>query len=273
MAQVKVEDTAYILSAGRSRCEWLSRDPFAKYLVPESAQKLFDEYVLNSHPSETWAGSLRQRYFLESIEKFFVEFPQGRLINIGAGFSTYPYILSGDRPYLEFDSSNTIAHKKKVLEDLKSKGLLPEREVQYVVCNLDDDLETVTKTIQEWGSGIPFYVLLEGVVCYLKPQTLTKLFTEFSLLQSKGSLIGLEYWDEKQKTHPVFLSFIGFLADHFDVSMDYQYQNKEFFETLQGYRIVDHRDQKQIAKDYGLQKKLDGIETMGDETHVLLEKL
>src|SRR5690349_1704692 len=99
-----VHDSALIVNAFRARKAHISADKFASLWISDKSEDWANKYIEQVGTTEILVHSLRHRFFLECITQFIEKCPDGVFINIGAGFTNYPYLFSPNIPCCEIDT-------------------------------------------------------------------------------------------------------------------------------------------------------------------------
>lgn len=100
-----VHDSAFIVNAFRARKAQISADQFAALWISEENESWANKYVEQVGSTEVLVHALRHRFFLECLTQFLDKAPDGAFINIGAGFTNYPYLISSNVPCCEVSVS------------------------------------------------------------------------------------------------------------------------------------------------------------------------
>ena len=122
-----ISDTAFITCYFRSLDPERSRDPFAHLWISDSARRLGDQFKNEVIENDPVNIQLRSRYWVEALERFQREHGEFTLVNLGAGFTMYPYLpfmTSGVR-CLEVDQAHVIDFKIRSLAEFSRSGQLP----------------------------------------------------------------------------------------------------------------------------------------------------
>ncbi|MEM1370108.1 MAG: adenosine deaminase, partial [Cyanobacteria bacterium P01_H01_bin.15] len=108
-----VHDSAFIVNAFRSRKCRISKDRFAALWITEEIENWANKYVEKVGRTEILVHALRHRFFLECLQRFFDNTPNGAFINIGAGFTNYPYLITSQVDCCEIDTAVNINYKRR----------------------------------------------------------------------------------------------------------------------------------------------------------------
>ncbi len=211
-----VNDTAYWMAACRAVDVKMSGDEFAHLWLNEASRAHHAEYVKAVTPMENVTLSLRHRFFLEATRKFFADQPNGVFVNIGAGFTSYPFLLHEDHLYIEVDSPDNVRKKQERIDELYSRGKLPHRKIIFLETNLanKDDLISLEQTLNSLIMGRNSFFLMEGLLYYL-PCWSSKLLVQLTqaLQSSIGCQLGLVTWDPGTFETTVYKRFENYLIE------------------------------------------------------------
>lgn len=242
-SKMEIYDTAFWTAASRASLENISKDIYAKYWLNEDSKRRHEQYIKQVDSFENLLLSLRNRFFLEQMKEFFDENPNASLINIGAGLTSYPFLLDEKRKYYEVDCEEIVEIKKKKIKEF------PKRKITFISADLNDinEIEKLFSFLEEGKS----FVLLEGLIYYLKKQNVDKLLELIDKIQSSGSRLGIVSWPPALKQRPVFKRFKQFVSKTLDEDNKYIFHESKEFVNLKNYSLVKQTDYYQLSKEYG----------------------
>jgi len=111
---------------------------------------------------------------------------------MGCGVDTRAFwdqSLKGMESYVEVDAKPVNDYKSKVLEEVKAKEGLPEQICERQVISMDFSIES-TKDLPAHGfKEMPTCWVLEGLVMYLTPEVVKKMYEEINDLSPAGSQV------------------------------------------------------------------------------------
>ncbi|MEU2023640.1 class I SAM-dependent methyltransferase [Streptomyces sp. NPDC016469] len=171
-----VEATAYLVNESRARRPDLSQDPFAGAWIPDqerpAVRGLWNKYAEVTYEHDDLVVSLRGRYIADTLAAQVRKDPDTVLVNCGAGFSSYPWLL----PFagaLEVDLPGMAEAKRERVAELTAAGVLPERDVRHLPMDLNNAAARaeLSSLVREWADGRPVAYVAEGVVFYLPAHT------------------------------------------------------------------------------------------------------
>ncbi len=231
-----VSDTAFITGYYRSLNEALSQDPWSKLWMTEKAKELGDAFVNEVSPHDPVNIQLRSRFFLEALRRYSKKHEQFGFINLGAGFTTYPYhdFMINQAISFEYDQESVVSLKKTTADKYQQRGLLPQNNhIHYVGLNFD--IDSYQKKIDDSlkllsGSQRPVFVLMEGFFYYLQKETSESLWSLLVSRLPKASRVGVVYLKPEVEKSSAFKRAQKFLIDHCGFNgMQLLYHEKEYF--------------------------------------------
>lgn len=170
-----VEATAYLVNESRARRPELARDPFAAAWMPDgerpAVRGLWDKFAEVVYEHDDLVVSLRGRYIADTLRGALGKDPDTVLVNCGAGFSSYPWLLPFTAA-LEVDLPDLARAKRRRVAELVASGILPERDVRHHAVDLNSPSarHELTLRVNEFAAGRPVAYVAEGVVFYLPPE-------------------------------------------------------------------------------------------------------
>ena len=259
--KVEISETAYLTCGCRANNEFLSKDIYAKFWMNNKSREFVSKYLKEVSSLENDLLSLRNRFFLEQLKSFFELNKNSTLINLGAGFSNYPFLLNPNHRYCEVDTSEIINVKIHKLSEFQNKGIFPKRDITFIESNLNkkDGLDKFKKILKKWIGDSLSFVLAEGLIYYLSNDNIKKLFEIIHEIQTPKSRIGIISWPPKFKKFPVFKRFCNFVINNMDEkSNKYTFHNPNEFKKLKNYKLIKQTNYIQLAKQYGIKLPKDG---------------
>jgi hypothetical protein len=130
-----ISDSAFLVNESRARRSDLSGDYYAHHWVDperrERVRKLWNDFSSCVYPFDDIVLSIRNRFFLERIQAFVSNHADSALVNLGAGFTSYPFLLDRSIRVLEVDFPHVTTYKQSRIDDLTQRGVLPIRSIQF----------------------------------------------------------------------------------------------------------------------------------------------
>jgi len=272
-----VHDSALIVNAFRAKYPRVSSDRFAALWITEESEKWANAYAEKVGPTEVLVHALRHRFFLDELNRFLEIFPDGVFINIGAGFTNYPYLIASITPCCEIDTELNLIFKKKKLAEFNLNGAIPDRMIKFITVddlNNFNEITALSLVLKEWVDGHPSFVLFEGVFFYLKPETISFLYSILASLQKKGDIVAATSFRPEECSKEMFKRLVEYCR------RDYRMMNfmpttvpTIFYAQQSGYLLASHENYYGLSMKYGFHDKLDKPEEVLEEDCYILERL
>ncbi|MEM8673207.1 MAG: class I SAM-dependent methyltransferase [Cyanobacteria bacterium P01_G01_bin.67] len=271
-----IHDSALIVNAFRARKADISGDRFADLWLSQDTQVWASQYTQQVGLTEVLVHALRHRFFLESVRAFLKKTPDGVFINIGAGFTNYPYLIPQEVSCCEIDTPVNLIFKKETLARLVRQGYLPERTIEFIPVNdlnKIPTLETLMKTLKKWLNGQPSFVLCEGLFFYLKIEAISFLYQQLSSVQQKGDIVASNSFRPEETKKIMFQKLIKYCRT------EYKKKNfiptnlpTKFYEQQPLYSLLSHENYYRLSEKFAPGEKLENPESVLEEDVYLLER-
>lgn len=268
-----LSETAFLVNWARASDPKLSKDPWAHLWVTEKSKQFGEMFKKKVCGWEEMEVCLRNRYFADCLGAFGKKHAFFTFLNIAAGFTTYPYLIGKKNTCIETDYPHVIAYKKKKLAAFEKEGKIPKREIRFIAMNLNQkkSLQTIESLIQ--NNAAPFFVLLEGLLYYLKPETVKNIFELLNRALPAKSCVGTISWSNKIRETPVMKA----VQDYFEKELGFPKQkytwiDDEWFEQWSGLKILERTDYMELNRRYLGSSHNFKREEIVDESFHLLEK-
>jgi len=271
-----VHDSAFIVNAFRAREVHASADRFAPLWVSEETRQWADQYAEKVGSTEVLVHALRHRFFLERLTQFIETVPDGVFINIGAGFTNYPYLIPAGVPCCEIDTEENLQFKTQKLAEFELNSDLPVRTVKFIAMDDLNDLALIAKlepVLKEWINNRPSFVLFEGVFFYLEAKTISRLLDILASLQHSGDIIASTSFRPEECYKPMFQRLVDYCGT------DYKMRGFTpttvptiFYRQQPHYSLVAHENYYRLGKEYGLEEQLSNPEEVLEEDCYILER-
>ena len=272
---IEIHETAFVTSAFRATDVSLSRDHFAYLWNNPKTEKWVEEYLTKVSSEETFTHCLRNRYFLDKIKENVIKNGIEVLINFGAGFSMYPFLLDPKIIHIEIDKPEIVGYKKNKIEQWQKEDILPKRNLHFVGVDFSTAYkEGLLAAINSIKNKKKSFILIEGVLFFLDREETDSLFQLFNLLQDTGDIIGSASFRDNLKQTLAFERLLDFFGEKVSKTKasDYQTIQDSYYREISGYSLVDHQDYFSLSKTYdhkiSLQKEL-----ILNENFYLLQKM
>ena len=163
-----ISETAFLTNESRARMVHVSKDIYAHLWVTPVTRKIWDDFAKEVYKHDDVELSIRNRYYLEHLKTFVRNHKDPVFINIGAGFTSYPFLIEESCHCIEIDYPHVITFKRQKIEQWQKEKLLPLREIEFFSTDLvsDNDFRELSDAFQRWTKGRSSFVLIEGVSYY-----------------------------------------------------------------------------------------------------------
>jgi len=272
----KISETAFLVNASRARRVEISRDIYAGLWVSDSTQELWNDFAGKVYPYDDFVVATRTRYFLEHLRAFVDAFASPVFVNIGAGFTSYPFLIQRPCRSLEVDYAPIIHLKRDRVATWQREGLLPGRPVEYLAADLKarSDRERLNSQLAGWIGNDPSFILLEGITYFLAMPVLIELFETFSSLQLPDSVVGFDFWKPDIQANPVFIRLQKYVAEKFGYKETrYNLLDAGFVRSIQGYQAAEITRVDEQEKLYSKTPVLQNEEEILLENYAILKKV
>lgn len=273
--QRTLSESAFLVNESRARRVDISQDRFARLWVSKTTRELWEDFTARVYPYDAIELGLRNRFFLESL-RFFVRSTQEPVfVNIGAGFTSYPFLVEEPCRSIEVDLEHVIDFKRKKIITWIKNGRMPKRKLEFIsadLCRSSDRKQLQARLISSLADA-PSFLLLEGITYYLDEATLHALFEMCAAIQRSGSVLAFDYWDPAIAENPVFLRFKKFCAERFGhKETHYTFFDEEFIHGIPGYTPVEQTDIQRLERQYTQTALLVNSHEILPENYVVLKR-
>ena len=274
-----IADTAFLVNESRARMVNISHDIYAEHWVlPERydyVRQLWDDFAAAVYPHDDLELSIRNRYFFERLQKFATAEENAVFVNIGAGLTSYPFLLEQPIRCIEVDYPEVVAFKEQRLKSLQDKGIIPDRLVAFFAADLNKAHSQchLAEFLSAHLHGRLSFILLEGVTYYLERPVLASILRIFRNLQIPGSVLAFDFWKPNITMHPVFRRLKTFFAERFDHKEgDYHLFDEHFIRSINGYQIVEISTVVEQERTYAASSVLKNYEQILPENYAVLRR-
>jgi O-methyltransferase involved in polyketide biosynthesis len=270
----KISETAFIVNASRAKRVEVSQDIYAQLWVSDAVRELWDDFAREVYPHDDLVLAIRNRYFLDRLNAFVDSSESPVFINIGSGFTSYPFLIRQFCRSIEVDYEPIIRFKRGKVTKWQQEGILPKRDVNYFAADLNQpsDRDRLKERLTGWMGNHPSFILLEGITYYLDKSILTGLLKTFSALQVPGSMVSFDFWKPDIHTYPVFVRLRKYLAGKFGYeATNYNLLDYDFIQSIQEYYVVELTSVDKQEKLYSRATILQDREQVLPENYVVLK--
>src|SRR5262245_39035027 len=280
MLRQQISDTSFLVAESRARRLDISRDAYARHWMPptrlSAVASLWDDFSREVYPHDDLELAIRNRFFLERLQRFSAAHEDAAFVNVGAGLTSYPFLLERQIPCYECDLPNIVRFKQRRMTELSSSGILPPRDVTLLPLDVlrEDGREQIRSLLITKLAKRPTFVLLEGLSYYLNFVVLESLFDVFREGQLPGSQVAMDFWMPDLRQHPVFLRLQEFFGAHFGFpAQDYCLFDEEWIGRIRRYRVIESSSVSGSEQRYAASTVLSDEREMLPENYALLERL
>jgi O-methyltransferase involved in polyketide biosynthesis len=263
-----ISTSAFLVNESRARNVTLSGDVYAQLWVTEATSRLWEEFSREVYPLDALELGLRNRFFLERLQEGIAAGCTAVFVNLAAGFTSYPFLLTEPIPCIEVDHAHVVAYKRQRVVGWQAEGRLPSRPVLYLAADLADpnSLRKLARELRPLLAGQPSFLLLEGLTYYLAADAWQRLLEFCTRLQVVGSMLAFDYWTPAIITNRIFQRFHTFCTKRFGrTEPEYNLLATEFVATLPGYEVVELTDVQ------ALEERFAGTELLAHTNEILPE--
>lgn len=270
-----LSDTAFLVNVLRARDVEISRDIYADFWTTERSRHITTLYLNALREYNGKELALRNQLFLQAIEKFTRTHADPIVVNLGAGFTSYPFLLdAGD--WIEVDLPKVVSFKQEKITEMIGEGKLPKRSIEFLAFDLNrtDSLEQLHETLRPRLKNRPSFILMEGLSYYLSPQSLDYLFSVVRQLQIKDSQFALDYWPIRLAQTLALQDMFSFFDKQFGCGgQEYNFIETSKLESLEGYELMQRTDAQQLARTVVREVGNRDIQNTFPEHHVVLKRI
>jgi O-methyltransferase involved in polyketide biosynthesis len=191
-----ISTSAFLVNESRARNVTLSGDVYAQLWVTEATSRLWEEFSREVYPLDALELGLRNRFFLERLQEGIEAGCTAVFVNLAAGFTSYPFLLTEPIPCIEVDHAHVVAYKRQRVVGWQAEGRLPSRPVLYLAADLADpnSLRQLARELRPLLAGQPSFLLLEGLTYYLAAERFHTFCTKrFGRTEPEYNLLATEF--------------------------------------------------------------------------------
>lgn len=270
-----VSGTAFLVNYSRSKMVDISRDIYAQLWVTTEAVSLWDNFAKNVYPNDDINLSLRNRFFLELLQKFIVENADPIFINIAAGFTNYPFLVDGNCRFAEFDLPNIVELKRtRVVRFIENKKL-PRRDVKYFPVDLNNKGQRAEmgERLREVIGNSPSFVAMEGLTYYLGKEVLDDIFRILREVQKKGSIVAFDHWKPDALEYSAMVRLKSYLDRRFGCQgQDWNLFDDEYIKAIKDYTEILSTDISKLELQYSKTRRLQGRDNMVPDNYSVIRR-
>ena len=270
-----LSESGFLVTESRARRFDISHDIYAHLWTTESTHVLWEEFSKKVYPYDDIELSLRNRFFLDTLNTFIHSTINPIFINIGAGFTSYPFLIKKPCKCIEVDLPNVIDFKKHNIQSFINEKKLPKKDIEFIAADLSkkEDMHYLHQELKTRINNHTSCIFLEGITYYLESIVLEKILEMCSIIQIKNSVLVFDYWDPTIVTNPVFNRFVSYFNERFGHKKNqYHLLDNDFITSIKGYRIEEKTDIQQLEKKYLKTALLKDSEKIIPENYIILKR-
>lgn len=250
---LSVPDTAFIIAYYRANNEMASCDPYAKLWVRPGLQKWVEEFATKVSQYDELLHCMRNRYFHLTLEELVDSGSKLLCINLGAGFSMYPYNLSADLVTIEADFDDVVAYKKEAIARFTAEGSLPPREVRWINTDITrPEDQARLKTLLEDYKGYRKVIMIEGVFFFLDQDQINSVIEFCREILNTGDVLLAESFEEHTKETGVFNRLTTYFEKELHSNGTATTLPRSYYEELPGFNLKRINSTLELARKLAL---------------------
>lgn len=269
----QISDTAFLVNWSKAQNPELSKDPWAHLWVTEKSAHFAKEFTAKVSSGHPLVPALRNRFFVEAIQALEQKVGQFAFMNMGADFTSYPYLIGVKNPIYEIDLSHVISYKKEKLQEFEETGKIPRRPIDFISLDLNDsDAPTQIRDLIKQQKDQPCFILMEGILYYLKKTAVDALFSLLNNELPPRSQVGFVIWPPEIQNVPTMRA----LARYFEIELgfpkqQYTWLSKEWVKNWGNLHCLEQTDYVSLEKKYGHEPYRLSFENIVNESVFLME--
>ena len=271
-----ISESAFLVNESRARRVDISRDIYAQLWVSDSTKKLWMDFSKNVYQYDEIELGLRNRFFLDRLNSFINSIERPIFVNIGAGFTSYPFLVDQICRCVEVDLDHIIDFKRKRIKNWIGEDRLPNRSINFISADLSNaaDRNRLKSFLDPLLKKDPSFILLEGITYYLEESILNNLFEIFLDIQRLDSILAFDFWNPRIEKNSVYKKLIKFFADRFGHKENsYNLFDVDFIRDIGGYKIIELTDIQKLEKQYLRTNILKNYEDILPENYAVLKRV
>lgn len=266
----EVQDTAFMIAHYRAQHEGVSKDPYAKlWLTDTNLKPWADDFEEKVSEHDELLHCLRNRYFYDTLKQLTREEPETLFVNLGAGFSMYPYVLPKQTSSIEIELPQIAAHKAEKVNAFKDNGILPTRNVLHIAKNITDEQQhsDIIELVNRHKKNKTVF-LIEGVFFFLNKKEIASVISLCKQIQAPGDVLLCVSFEQALANAEVFRRLKAYFTEVLDTHGNpFTTLSHSYFKEIEGY------DLKTCSSTLTLGKELSCFPKDFDDTLVLDEQL
>lgn len=249
----QVEDTAFVIAHYRAQDPTFSKDPYAFLWESNGAARIARKFDKRVSPFETILHCARNRAILNYLIKYSHSNHTTCIINIGAGFSMYPFVLAEKIQHIEIDLPNVAAYKKEKIAAFIKQEELPEREVSYLSFDITkkEGLSALGENIASCKARRKI-ILIEGLFYFLSRIEIEQLLSFCRKTLAPNDILICESYNDALEGTNVYKRLMDFFGTDFKLNAtEHGNLAHSFYKKLEGFKLVERTSSFTISQEEG----------------------
>lgn len=268
---ITIHETAFVTARFRATDAALSGDRYAHLWQHPQTDQWIASYLQQVSPEEPYTHCLRNRFFLETLNRLVADEGIQVVLNFGCGFSMYPFLAKASLRFIEIDKPEIVDFKKQVVDKWQQEKILPHRQVDYIGVDFTTAYEAgLHKSILPLVDGKKTLIILEGVLFFLSMTQAVQLFDFFNSIQQPGDYICSGSFEPSIENTPVFQRLLTFFNQTIsEQGTGFLTLPLEFYTVLNNYKLIDHQEYESLAAAYHYPTTLATGEVLNEHGYLL----
>lgn len=268
---ISLPDTAFVIACYRANHEEMSCDPYARLWVKPGLQKWVDDFAEKVSEYDEILHCMRNRFFYRELKSLQNNDDKLLCLNLGAGFSMYPFNLSGEMVTIEADFEDVLAYKTKAIATFRENGSLPQRNVSFI--NADITSPKDQNRLKELLSKYPGYrkvIMIEGVFFFLDHEQIDIVIDFCREIMSPQDVLLTVSFEERTASTNVFHRLTSYFENELHSEGIYTTLPHRFYENLEGFQQIRTDSTHALARQLSLvPEDLEEDEVLNEYCYVL----
>ena len=250
---ISLPDTAFAIACYRANHEHESRDPFAHLWVKPGVQKWVDVFKEKVSEYDEILHCMRNRFFHDTLKEIEEKESDLLCLNLGAGFSMYPYSMAESTVTIEADFNDVIEYKQLATDEFVNDGSLPNRNVMRKAADITNRADQVK--IQSLLKKYPNHrkvVMIEGVFFFLNWTQIHDVIEFCAEILSKDDVLLTVSFDTKTASTAVFNRLISYFENELHSEGNNTTVPHEFYSNLPEFTLKGTNSSLEMARQFNL---------------------
>jgi len=248
----EVQDTAFMIAHYRAQHESVSKDPYAKLWLTDTDLKPWaDDFEAEVSEHDELLHCLRNRYFYNTLTQLTKEEPETLIVNLGAGFSMYPYVLPKETTSIEIELPQIASYKADKIKAFTDTGTLPPRNVLHIAKNITDEkqhsdiIDLVSRHKKNKTA-----LLIEGVFFFLNEKEIASVINLCKQIQGPGDVLLCVSFEQALANTEVFKRLKTYFTEVLDTHGNpFTTLSHSYFKEVDGYDLKTRSSTLRLGKE------------------------